>query len=135
MTYTFPDVEKAVQHFIRLELPEATIATRFGSKILDKLPFILVRRTPAQGPTDPRFMDRTIIDVQVLADSREVAYEYAMRCRSALLEAWERQTVTPDGANLSYYTENLAPAEILDTLMNDNVWRYNATYAVIVRTH
>src|SRR5690606_20032160 len=76
MTYTFPDVEKAVQHFIRLELPEATIATRFGSKILDKLPFVLVRRTPAQGPTDPRFMDRTIIDVQVLADSREVASEY-----------------------------------------------------------
>ena len=133
MTYTFPDVEKAVQHFIRLELPDATIGNRFGSKILNKLAFILVRSTPYAGPTDPRFMDRTIVDIQTFADAREVAYEYSMRCRSALLEAWDRQTVTPDGANLSYHSENLAPAEILDTLMNDNVYRYQATYTVIVR--
>lgn len=132
--FEFPDAEKLMQWHVSQAAPNAHVATSLSSKIYDKLPFVLTKRTPVLGGADPRFYDRAIMDIQVWSGSREEGYNISSAIRRRMLVAWDEQLVSPDGVNISFYVENSAPAEMPDGTLPDRVWRFQASYEIFFRS-
>lgn len=128
---SFPDAESLVLALSRAALPGVAHGTFIPADLTKRLPFVVIRRVGGQA-VDPRFVDRPSVDVQCWAGTREGARDAANAVRTALLDAWDRQTVTPHG-HISYYTETSSPVELRDSTQPDNVWRYQALYSLIIR--
>lgn len=133
-----PVWQDILQHILRTALPGVTVRTSIPDNTLDYLPLVVLRRTGGSSSW-PRFWDRPTINIQCWCDAdrdnnidaSRMAANLADRCRRALWEAFEAQTVTPYG-HISKIDESLAPMEVGDADL-PHLGRYSATSQIRVR--
>lgn len=129
------DVEAAVIEIAQAALPGESFGSLMWSGAMKDLPLTVVRRvSTGSGDTDPRFADRALVDVQSWGSTRGQAYDSAWAVANALMDAWNNQTTTTSGVNLSWVGITAYPSELRDELQLDNTWRFQATYSIIART-
>lgn len=126
-----PDVDLLVREVVTSAVPGVNVGTMIPADLADRLPFVMARRVGGTA-VHPRFADRALVDVQVWASDRKTASDLAESVRTALFLAWERQTVTPYGS-IGAYAETAAPTELRDETTPDGVYRFQATYSLVVR--
>ena len=126
-----PDVDLLVREIVTAAVSDVQVGTMIPPDLVDRMPFVMARRVGGTA-VHPRFADRALVDVQVWAADRKVAADTAEAVRVALFRAWERQTVTAHGY-IGAYSEIAAPTELRDETTPDGVYRFQATYALVVR--
>jgi hypothetical protein len=122
----------------RAAMPDARFGTRRPDELPGVMPFAVVRRTGGSSPA-PRFYDRLFCNVQCWAgedraagvDAARAAEVFADRCRRALWEAQQAQTVTEHGW-ICQLSESEGPEDTPDPGLPHH-GRYVATYQLLVR--
>ena len=83
------------------------------------------------------YADDATVDVQAWAagdPGDHAARNLAERARAALAAAWRTQTVAA-GGSIARFAEQSASALLVDDTVPHGVYRYQATYDLLVRTH
>lgn len=129
-----PDVDRALVVFLKAQLGAAVtgVSNHIPGNVESRLPWVRVRRIGGDD-VHPRFATRATVDVDVWAGSREGAFTVAEQCRVLLLEARERQTALDGGARIANFTTTTAPSELRTSDQSPSLYRYVATYSLIVR--
>lgn len=131
MPRLLPDAERLVLALLRPRISSVQFGTAIPDDLASRLPFVVVRRA-AGAALDPRFLDQPVVSVDAWHTSKSEASDLAEDVRVALLEAWERQTVTEFG-HLAYFNEESGPAELRTGEQSDTFFRYQANYSLATR--
>jgi len=126
-----PDAERLVLALLRPRLPTVSLGTLIPDDIADRVPYVVIRRV-AGAAIDARFLDQPVVSVDAWHATKLGAADLAEDVRAALVEAWERQTVT-DFGHLAYFREESGPTELTTGEHTDTLHRYQASYALATR--
>lgn len=107
------------------------LGTQIPKDLLDRLPFVMGVRFGG-APTDPRFLDRATVSLDVWDDDRKGAHDTAWAMWLALRDAALSQTVF-DAGHVAKFQPISAPSELRTPDQRDNVWRFNATASLVIR--
>ncbi|MFE2912819.1 hypothetical protein [Kitasatospora indigofera] len=130
MTRLLPSTTDLLLGILRPALTGATVANLIPARM--PLPFVLARRVGGSS-TDPRFLDRAIVDVSTWADSDRAAEDLAEDARTALVLAWQQQTVVAGVGSIGRFIELEGPILLPSDDDPDGVYRYQATYEITGR--
>lgn len=129
---TLPDADLLLIEILDALTPDGTaLGTQIPDDLLDRLPFVVGVRFGG-GDADDRFLDRATVTIDVWASSRQSASDIASEIRFGLRDAARNQTVYTNG-HLARRDVTSAPAELRTPEQADNVWRFNATYSLVLR--
>lgn len=129
---TLPDEDFLLVEILATITPDGTsIGTQMPDHVLNDLPFVAAHAFG--GPdVDDRFLTRATVTVDVWAATRKAASDIARGIRTGLRDAVRNQTVYDNG-HLSRRDVISAPSELRTPERADNVWRFNATYSLVLR--
>lgn len=128
------DVHALLLGLLRPALPGVTVQTLIPADML--LPFVLARRSGGAALDGRLLADDATVDVQVWAagdPGDHAARVLAEQVRRALAGAWRAQTVVPGAGSIARYGEETAPVLLNDDTVLHGVYRYQATYQLLVR--
>lgn len=126
----FAPVEDLLIGILRPALEAVTVGTLIPVSM--PLPFLLARRAGG-GSADPRFLDNPLVDMQGWADSDKAAGELMAEARFALVMAWRSQTVVPGVGSIGRFADQSGPALLPGDDVPHGVYRYQATYDLVIR--
>lgn len=127
----FAPVEDLLLGILRPALTGATVGTLIPATM--PYPFVLGRRAGG-GSADPRFLDSPLVDVQVWATSDKAAADVSADARFALVTAWRAQTVVPGVGSIGRFADQSGPALLPGDDVPHGVYRYQATYDLVIRS-
>lgn len=137
MTRYLPDNDLLVLQVIRGAFPGTDAGTGIPSDLIEHLPFITVA-TFGDRPAHPKLGGRCRAVIQCWSDSRKAASDTAESVRIAINNAYEQQTVYAAG-RVSFAECITAPAEVPNTSLDgkpaQNLYRFQATYRLVVRSN
>jgi len=128
------DAHALLLGILRPALPEATVGTLIPANM--PYPYVLARVTSPVALDGRLLAEDDTIDVQVWAEGNPgdgAARDLAQRARAALAGAWRAQT-SVEGASISRFSEEAGPALLNDDTVPHGVYRYQATYQLLIRT-
>ena len=127
------DVHTLLLGLLRPVLP-GTVGTALGRPAAG-VPVTLARRSGGAALDGRLLADDAVVDVQNWATGDHEARDLAKLARRTIANAWRAQTVGAGGGSIARFTEQAAPALLDDETVPHGVYRYQATYELLVRPH
>lgn len=111
----------------------AGVYTLQPARLLELMPCVVAKHIPGGGSADIRFSStRGIVQLDAYHPDKRGAYDLARAAVDALVDAWRRQTQTPDGV-IATISSQSDPAELRLPDQAGGFTRYTATLAVTCR--
>lgn len=126
-----PDTDALLMSLFNAAFPNLQVVTIMPALPLREYPIILARRLSG-GARHLEFVDLAIVQIDVFDPDRQTTSDTCRGCRGALLDAWLNQTIYPEG-HIGRVEEIDGPSEVRDNDSPANLYRFNATYNILIR--